>query len=91
VCQGVTTIVYGLAKEYGDGVQVDIENATTPENREKIQTEFGFKTHGLVIYDKDGEVKETLDGHDLQEPQIRLALQNVINGEREDLPSAGPE
>jgi len=80
--------VYGLAKEYGDGVEAQIEDATTPENREKIQTEFGFKTHGLVIYGKDGTIQEKLDGHFLQEPQIRLALQNVLNSQRTDQPDS---
>jgi len=74
--------VYGLDKEYGDAVTAEIEDATTPENREKIQTEFGFKSHGLVIYGKDGTIQEKLNGHDLQEPQIRLALQTVLNRER---------
>lgn len=81
--------MYGLAKEYGDAVKVDIENATTPENREKMRTEFGFKTHGLVIYDRNGRVMKTLDGHFLKEPQIRQALQEVLDGEAPDSTAPG--
>jgi hypothetical protein len=75
--------VYGLAKEYGDAVDAEIEDATTPENRERIRSEFGFKTHGLVIYGRDGTtILEKLNGHDLQEPQIRLALQQALDRQR---------
>lgn len=81
--------MYGLAKEHGKAVKVDIENATTPENREKMRTEFGFKTHGLVIYDGDGQVAKTLDGHFLKEPEIRQALQEVLDGEVPDSTASG--
>ena len=74
----MTTIVHGLAKEYGNDVAAEILDATTPENKQKIQTEFGFKTHGLVIYDGDGTLLQKLDGHLLKEPEIRGALTEVL-------------
>ena len=44
----------------------------------KIKREFGFKSHGLVIYDVEGAVREKLDGHLLKEPEIRGALESVL-------------
>ena len=74
----MTAIVHGLEREYGDRVGATIENATKPENAARIQNEFGFKSHGLVIYDKSGVLKEKLDGHLLKEPEIRSALDRVL-------------
>ena len=74
----MTTIVHGLEAEYGDDVASEILDATTPENKQKIQTEFGFKTHGLVIYDGSGTLLQKLDGHLLKEPEIRGALEDVL-------------
>jgi len=74
----VTAIVNGLEQEYGAEVTAEFLDATTPENKQKIQTEFGFKTHGLVIYDGDGELLQKLDGHLLKEPEIRGALQEIL-------------
>jgi hypothetical protein len=74
----VTAIVHGLEREYGDRVGVTIENATTSANAERIRNEFGFKSHGLVVYDKSGQLKEKLDGHLLKEPEIRSALERVL-------------
>ena len=74
----MTTIVHGLEAEYGDEVTTEILDATSPENKQKIQTEFGFKTHGLVIYDGDGTLLQKLDGHLLKEPEIRGALVEVL-------------
>jgi hypothetical protein len=74
----VTAIVHGLEREYGDRVSATIENATKPANAERLRNEFGFRSHGLVIYDKSGQVREKLDGHLLKEPEIRSALERVL-------------
>ena len=57
---------------------MEIEDATSAENKQRIQNEFGFKSHGLVIYDDQGQLKEKLDGHLLKEEQIRSALGRVV-------------
>ena len=74
-----------LDREFHDRVASDIENATTPENAERIKQEFGFKSHGLVIYNAAGEVKEALDGHLLKEPEIRAALMRVLDAAPEEV------
>ena len=68
----------GLAREHDGAVKAEYQDATTPENRQKIQTEFGFKTHGLVIYGAAGELEQKLDGHLLKEPEIRKALDATL-------------
>ena len=74
----MTTIVHGLQSEFKDRVEVEILDATTPDNKQKIQNEFGFKSHGLVIYDGTGGLSQKLDGHLLKEPAIREALNGVL-------------
>lgn len=74
----MTAIVHGLEREYGERVGATIENATKPANAARIRSEFGFRSHGLVIYGKSGELKEKLDGHLLQEPEIRSALERAL-------------
>jgi hypothetical protein len=75
----VTAIVNGLAREYEGRVNVSIENATSPENANRIHSEYGFRSHGLVIYGKDGHIAQKLEGHNLDEAQIRSALQSVLS------------
>ena len=72
--------MHGLENEFKDRIGVEILDATTPENKQKIQNEFGFKSHGLVIYDGSGELSQKLDGHLLKEPAIREALEGVLSG-----------
>lgn len=79
----------GLDHEFKDRVQVSIEDATTPENVARIKNEFGFRNHGLVIYDKQGHIAQKLDGHLLSEPQIRSALDAVLTGASPESSSTG--
>jgi hypothetical protein len=79
----VTAIVNGLGEEYKGRVNVSIENATKPENAERIH-EYGFRSHGLVIFGKNGEVLQKMDGHLLQEADIRSALESVLAGAHPD-------
>ena len=83
----MTAIVNGLGNEYKGRVNVSIENASKPENASRIHSEFGFRSHGLVIYGKNGEVLRKMDGHMLQEADIRSALESVLAGTHPD--SAG--
>lgn len=76
--------MYGLSREYDGEVRVEILDATTAENKARIQGEFGFKTHGLVIYDGQGAVRQKLDGHLLKEPEIRSALESVLSAAPEE-------
>ncbi len=68
----------GLDKEHGDALQCQVLDATTAESKRKI-TEYGFKNHGLVIFDSDGRVRKKMDGHHWTEAQIRAALNEVAD------------
>ena len=85
----MTAIVNGLGNEYKDRVQVSIEDATKPENAARIKNEFGFRNHGLVIYDNQGHLAQKLDGHLLSEPQIRGAIETVLSGSSPESSSTG--
>jgi hypothetical protein len=76
----VSAIVNGLGNEYKGRVNVAIENATSSENANRIHSEFGFRSHGLVIYDKNGKIAQKIDGHNIDEATIRAALQSVLSG-----------
>jgi len=87
----VSAIVNGLGNEYKGRVNVAIENASSPENANRIHSEFGFRSHGLVIYGKDGHVAQKMDGHNMDEATIRAALQTVLAGASPDSSAAPPE
>ena len=71
--------MHGLEKEYSGKLTSEILDATTPENKAKIQF-YGFGTHGMVIFDDQGVEQKKLDGHLMQEPIIRQALKEVMGG-----------
>ena len=79
----------GLDHEFKDRVQVSIEDATTPQNAARIKNEFGFRNHGLVIYDKQGHMARKIDGHLITEPQVRSALDAVLTGSSPESSSTG--
>ena len=70
-----------LEKQKGGAVKVVIENAT--KNKEMIQREYGFNTHGLVFLDSTGtEVLRTMDGHLMKNEEIERALEEVLSARR---------
>ncbi|MFQ5708502.1 MAG: hypothetical protein ACE5HO_13675 [bacterium] len=71
----------GLEKEFKGALQCEILDATAPENKAQIKA-YGFRSHGLVIFDNQDQVKKKMDGHRMDEPEIRAALAEVI----QDLP-----
>ena len=79
----------GLGNEYKGRVNVSIENAQSPENADRIHKEFGFRSHGLVIYGKNGQVAQKLDGHNMDEATIRAALETVLEAEPHDSSTGG--
>ena len=68
----------GLDKEFGDALVVNVFDASTAESKQKI-AEYGFENHGLVIFDKDGDLRTKMNGHEWTEAQIRDALDKVRN------------
>jgi hypothetical protein len=85
----VAAIVNGLGNEYKGRVNVAIENATSQENANRIHNEFGFRSHGLVIYDKNGKLAQKIDGHNMDEATIRAALESVLSGSPPESPAGG--
>ncbi len=67
----------GLEKEYQGALKCEVLDATTSDNKTQIQS-YGFGSHGMVIFDAQGEVQKKLDGHLMREPEIRQALQEVM-------------
>ena len=67
----------GLEKEYDGALEVEELLATTPESK-KLIDQYGLTTHGMLIFDKDEALAKKLDGHFLDEPEIRDAVASVI-------------
>jgi hypothetical protein len=69
--------VNGLEKEYDGVLKVEELQATTPESK-KLIDQYGLTTHGMLIFDKHEALAKKLDGHFLDEPEIRDAVASVI-------------
>lgn len=69
----------GLEEQYTGTLECEILDATTEESKAQIKA-YGFGNHGLVIFDGEGNLQKKMDGHKMQEPQIRQALQEVMGG-----------
>jgi hypothetical protein len=69
--------VNGLEKEYNGALKVKELSATTPESKKMIAS-YGLTTHGMLIFDEKDELLEKLDGHFLDEPEIRAAVKEVV-------------
>ena len=67
----------GLEIEFEGALKCEILDVFEPENQNKIKA-YGFGSHGMVIFDPKGNIKKKLDGHILDEPQIRAALKEVM-------------
>ena len=78
-CAKITTIVNGLEEQYTGKLECEILDATTDESKAQIKA-YGFGNHGMVIFDGEGNVQKKMDGHLMQEPKIRQALQEVMGG-----------
>ncbi|NNF07002.1 MAG: hypothetical protein HKN21_09595 [Candidatus Eisenbacteria bacterium] len=78
-CAKITGIVRGMEKEFPGVVETDIENATTPENRNLLQNTYGVQSHGLVfLAPNTDKPQKVLDNHLIKEPEIRAALKEVL-------------
>jgi hypothetical protein len=69
--------VNGLEKEYNGVLKVEGLSATTPESKRMIAS-YGLATHGMLIFNEKDELVKKLDGHFLDEPEIRGAIEEVI-------------
>ena len=69
----------GLEKEYAGAVTFEIVDATTAAAKAKIH-EYGFGTHGLVVFDGAGTVKSKIDGHRMTKADIQAAITRASGG-----------
>lgn len=67
----------GLEKEYDGALKVEELQATAPESKKMID-HYGLTTHGMLIFNKEDSLAKTLDGHFLDEPEIRSAVVEVV-------------
>lgn len=67
----------GIEKEKNGAISVIIKDATADENQAAIQA-LGFGSHGLVVYDTNDAIKQKLDGHNLDEADIRKAIDAAL-------------
>ena len=67
----------GLEKEYNGALKVEELPTTNPESQKLIE-QYGLTTHGMLIFNKDAALAKKLDGHFLDEPEIRGAVAEVV-------------
>ena len=69
----------GLEKEYPGTVACKVVDATTASAKTKIH-EYGFGTHGLVVFDESGTLKSKIDGHRMTKADIQAAIDRATGG-----------
>lgn len=67
----------GLEKEYNGTIKVN-EIPTTDPKSKKLIKEYNLTTHGMLIFDEKGNMAKKLDGHFLDESEIREAVVQVV-------------
>ncbi len=66
----------GLGEEFPGGVTGINVDATGPEGREAVKA-LGFRSHGIAIRDRKGEVLWTQADHDVNINDVRAALRTL--------------
>ena len=67
----------GLEKEYNGTIKVN-EIPTTDPKSKKLIKEYNLTTHGMLIFDEKGNMAKKLDGHFLDESEIRKSVVQVV-------------
>lgn len=67
----------GLEENSNGSIRVDVLDATAPESKTQIKS-YGFRNHGMVIFDGKDQLKWKKDGHLIEEAEIRDAVQSVV-------------
>ena len=67
----------GLEQEFEGRLVTENVDATTPET-EKICKDLGFKNHGLVVRNGDGEVLWSQPDHDVVVDDARQAIKELL-------------
>jgi hypothetical protein len=77
VCAKLKPAVSGLEQKFPGQVAAYNVDASTPEAKAECQ-ELGFKSHGLVVRSKDGDVLLKQPDHTVQLDQVETALRTII-------------
>lgn len=67
----------GIAEEKAGAISVEIKDATAEQHQADIKA-LGFGSHGLVVYDTEDTIEQKLDGHELEEAEIRQAIDAAL-------------
>ncbi len=67
----------GLEETNKGVLACEIRDATDEKGKADI-AELGFKTHGMVFYDPDGNILKKIDGHKMTEEEIDVAVNEVL-------------
>ncbi len=70
----------GLEEQHKGVLSCEIRNATDEAGKADI-AELGFGTHGMVIYDPDGNILKKMDGHLMTEEDINLAVDEALDSD----------
>ena len=76
-CAKIQTIVNGLEETNKGVLACEIRNAMDEKGKVEI-AELGFKTHGMVFYDPDGNILKKIDGHKMTEEEIDSAVNEIL-------------
>ena len=69
----------GLENEYDGALHVEEIPTTNPKSKKLIE-QYQLTTHGMLIFDEEGSLAKKLDGHFLEEQEIRTAVAEVVGG-----------
>jgi len=77
VCAKVQPAVSGLEQQFGSRVKAHNIDATTPESKAAIQ-QLGFRNHGLVVRDSEGQVLWKQADHEVDMQQVQEEVQRLL-------------
>lgn len=76
----IVAAVGELEQEYGDRIDFVIVGAEETAQRGDEIEEFGFTDlkHGLVGFDREGEARTKMPGHQFGKPEILAVVQDLL-------------
>lgn len=80
MCERIDGMTKDLEKQYGANLRTDRHNSESPSGRAYLRS-VGMRRHGVVIYDKAGQVAWRNDNHGLDRETLASALDAVSKGQ----------
>jgi hypothetical protein len=77
ICQKAMPAVSGLEKDFPGRVKAGNIDAKTEEGKQAVAA-LGFKSHGLVVRDKDGKAVFTQPDHTVDVDAARKAIADLL-------------